>query len=208
MPRSFTEAERSKLLDRIKSAAKELLTVYGARKTTIEMIVKKAVIPKGTFYLFYASKELLLWDVINDYHKTISKVLKDAVENTKDIDAQRFSEILFEIFITVSKSFYPALMIEGEMEAIIRKLPDDLVKDHHNDDADMLTELASILPADSPVFSNRKKVQAVSGALRILFFSLLHRREIGETLYDQSLKILLNGVALELFEPAYKGSEI
>jgi len=208
MPRSFTEAERSKLLDRIKSAAKELLTVYGARKTTIEMIVKKAVIPKGTFYLFYASKELLLWDVINDYHKTISKVLKDAVENTKDIDAQRFSEILFEIFITVSKSFYPALMIEGEMEAIIRKLPDDLVKDHHNDDADMLTELASILPADSPVFSNRKKVQAVSGALRILFFSLLHRREIGETLYDHSLKILLNGVALELFEPAYKGSEI
>ncbi|HQL03587.1 MAG TPA: TetR/AcrR family transcriptional regulator [Treponemataceae bacterium] len=208
MPRSFTEAERSKLLDRIKSAAKELLTVYGARKTTIEMIVKKAVIPKGTFYLFYASKELLLWDVINDYHKTISKVLKDAVENTKDIDAQRFSEILFEIFITVSKSFYPALMIEGEMEAIIRKLPDDLVKDHHNDDADMLTELASILPADSPVFSNRKKVEAVSGALRILFFSLLHRREIGETLYDQSLKILLNGVALELFEPAYKGSEI
>ena len=208
MPRSFTEAERSKLLDRIKSAAKELLTVYGARKTTIEMIVKKAVIPKGTFYLFYASKELLFWDVINDYHKTISKVLKDAVENTKDIDAQRFSEILFEIFITVSKSFYPALMIEGEMEAIIRKLPDDLVKDHHNDDADMLTELASILPSDSPVFSNRKKVEAVSGALRILFFSLLHRREIGETLYDQSLKILLNGVALELFEPAYKGSEI
>lgn len=208
MPRSFTESECSKLLDRLKSATKELLTIYGARKTTIEMIVKKAVIPKGTFYLFYASKELLFWDVINDYHKDISKVLKDAVENTRDIDAQRFAEILFEIFITVSKSFYPSLMIEGEMEAIIRKLPDDLVKDHHNDDADMLTELSSILPSDSPVFSDRKKVEAVSGALRIIFFSLLHRREIGETLYDQSLKILLKGVALELFEPAYKGREV
>lgn len=208
MPKSFTNEQRSKIVMKLKSSASELMSVYGVRKTTVDMIVQKALIPKGSFYLFYPSKELLFWDVINDYHKTISKVLKDAVENTKDIDAQRFSEILFEIFITVSKSFYPALMIEGEMEAIIRKLPDDLVKDHHNDDADMLTELASILPSDSPVFSNRKKVEAVSGALRILFFSLLHRREIGEILYDHSLKILLNGVALELFEPAYKGSEI
>jgi len=43
--------------------------------------------------------------------------------------------------------------------------------------------------------------------LRILFFSLLHRREIVETMYDNSLKILIKGVALELFEPAYKGNE-
>lgn len=208
MPRSFTESERSKLIHRLKTAAKELLTIYGARKTTIEMIVKKAVIPKGTFYLFYSSKELLFWDVINEYHKDISKVLKDALENTRNIDADRFAEILFQIFITVSASFYPNLMVEGEMESIIRKLPDDLVKDHHNDDADMLTELASILPSDSPVFSDRKKVEAASGALRILFFSLLHRREIGETLYDHSLRILLRGVANELFEPSYKGSEV
>ncbi len=207
MPKTFTEAERIKLINKLKRTAKDLLSVYGARKTTVDMITKKAVIPKGTFYLFYPSKEFLFWEVINEYHDDISTVIKNSIANTKNLDASRFAEILFQVFISVSESFYPALMAEGEMETIIRKLPDEIVEKHQNDDADMLTELASILPLDSSFFPDRKKAEAVSGALRILFFSLLHRREIGETMYDNSLKILIKGVALELFEPAYKGNE-
>ncbi|WP_286081321.1 TetR/AcrR family transcriptional regulator [Parablautia intestinalis] len=32
--------------------------------TTVDEIVKRVNIPKGTFYLFYKSKELLLFEVI------------------------------------------------------------------------------------------------------------------------------------------------
>lgn len=35
----------------------------GVKKTTVDELVKREGIPKGTFYLFYPSKEMLLYDV-------------------------------------------------------------------------------------------------------------------------------------------------
>ncbi|MDY4210978.1 MAG: TetR/AcrR family transcriptional regulator [Treponema sp.] len=33
------------------------------KKTTVDELVKRTGIPKGTFYLFYPSKEILLFDI-------------------------------------------------------------------------------------------------------------------------------------------------
>lgn len=57
------------------------LAKYGVRRTTVDEIVQRVHIPKGTFYLFYKSKELLLFDVIQEQHEIISHKLYQSISD-------------------------------------------------------------------------------------------------------------------------------
>jgi AcrR family transcriptional regulator len=62
MPKSYSEKERQHLIELLQEAAFESIKKNGIKKTTVDDLVKKVNIPKGTFYLLYKSKELLLFD--------------------------------------------------------------------------------------------------------------------------------------------------
>ncbi len=55
MPRTYSESEREFIRKKLTEEAVYCLERYGVRKTTVDELVKRAGIPKGTFYLFYRS---------------------------------------------------------------------------------------------------------------------------------------------------------
>ena len=61
MPKTFSDAERVHIKKRLMEEAEACLTQYGIRKTSVDELVKRVNIPKGTFYLFYPSKEMLFF---------------------------------------------------------------------------------------------------------------------------------------------------
>ena len=65
-PKSFSGQERTLIDQRLRAAAAECLERYGVRKTTVDELVRRAGIPKGTFYLFYPSKEALFFSLLID----------------------------------------------------------------------------------------------------------------------------------------------
>lgn len=73
MPKTFSDSERAYIRRRLMEEAKECLGLYGIRKTTVDELVKRVKIPKGTFYLFYESKELLFFDVFCTLHDEMQK---------------------------------------------------------------------------------------------------------------------------------------
>ena len=79
MPKCYSEQEREYIKKRLKEEAADCMARYGIRRTTVDEIVRRVKIPKGTFYLFYQSKELLLFDVILEQHDLIEKKLFDFV---------------------------------------------------------------------------------------------------------------------------------
>ncbi|MBC7221122.1 TetR/AcrR family transcriptional regulator [Candidatus Bipolaricaulota bacterium] len=64
MPRALTQAEREAIRARLLRAGRELFARYGLRKTTVEELAHAAGIAKGTFYLFFASKEALYAELL------------------------------------------------------------------------------------------------------------------------------------------------
>lgn len=70
MPRTFSEQERTYIQEQLRAEAKKCLATYGIRKTTVDELVRRVGIPKGTFYLFYESKERLLFEVIMEVDRT------------------------------------------------------------------------------------------------------------------------------------------
>jgi len=172
------------------------------KKTTIDELVKRVNIPKGTFYLFYKSKELLLYDVINDLHNDIqNNFINEAAFLSGQITCEQLTSLLFEIFKQVNDTCLLSIMTNGDLELLMRKLPDEIVKEHFIHDDLSMEHLISSIPQ-----AVGKNVEHFAGAFRGIFLTMLHKREIGEAVFDHSLKLMINGLVIQLMEVCHDSS--
>lgn len=195
MPKTFTETEREYIKKRLYEEAKICLLEFGVRKTTVDELVKRVNIPKGTFYLFYKSKELLFFDVFCSLHNEINEKLFSKIADIKgDISPAKLTEIIFGLYKMVEDSFMLKFVTNGEMEFLIRKLPPEIAKSHAKEDDLSLDKLLSIVPN-----MKAENIRSFSAALRGIFLSMLYKHEIGEDVFDDALKIMINGVVIQMF---------
>lgn len=198
MPKSFTEHEREYINKRLKEEAKECLNLYGIKKTTVDELVKRVNIPKGTFYLFYDSKELLLFDVINEVQDEIQgQIIRELQELRGNIDSDELAELLFRFYKKVENTFLLNILTNGDLELLMRKLPLYAVEEHLAQDDFIIEKVLEIIPHKPDL-----DIKHFSGALRGIFLSMLYKREIGEDVFDGSLKLMIRGIAIQLMEEA------
>lgn len=82
---------------RLTKAAYELFITKGIEKTTIDEIVKKAGVAKGTFYLYFSDKKDLLKELIL---KHTTKVLEDALvyaEEHKEPETEEIEKLILVV---------------------------------------------------------------------------------------------------------------
>lgn len=196
MPKTFSEHEKTYIKERLMSEAKKCLTQYGIRKTTVDELVKRVNIPKGTFYLFYESKERLLFDVILRFNDEIQSELLAEISALTDVpDTDTLTNIIFRLYRRLDDSFFPRLMQDGEMEFFMRTLPPELAKLHAAHDDNRVRELLAMLPG-----MRQERAEVFSAALRSVFITLLYKGEIGEAIFDEALRVLIRGVVLQVLE--------
>jgi AcrR family transcriptional regulator len=196
MPKTFSDSEREYIKKRLLEEAAYCLSHYGVRKTTVDEIVRRANIPKGTFYLFYPSKELLLFDVFCQMHDDYQARMVGQMSALRDdMDPDRMTDIIFGMYKTMEDSFMLRLMTNGELELLFRKLPPEAAALHAEKDTFRTEELAALIPG-----MKGERLEVFSAALRGIFLSLLHRRDIGEDVFDEALKIMIRGVVIQMFE--------
>lgn len=196
MARAFSKIEKERVVVALKKAAESSIMRYGIRKTSIDELVKEAGIAKGSFYTFYTSKEVLFFDVINGYHNNIQNLIIERVKQLKDdFSALDIAELLFESYKQFDNPILIRLFSSGEMEYLMRKLPDDIVAAHQQQDDMALTLLLGHLAIDDELIVNR-----LSAALRAVFLTIFHKREIGEEYFDDVLKTLLEGICTKYIQ--------
>lgn len=194
MPKSFSEKERAAIVTELRKAAVESMQQYGVKKTTVDSLAAKAKIPKGTFYLFYKSKELLLFDALTQVnaqlHEQTAESL-DAMGENYTVDS--LTELLFDFFQLGFKLGVLQMLINGEMNLLIRKLPDDVVAEHIAKDDEFLSVFRKLFPSMTD-----DNLSNFSAAFRAIFFTVSYRREIGEN-YDSALKLLIKGLVTQMW---------
>lgn len=195
MPKTFSENERACIKERLIQEATQCLKLFGLRKTTVDELVKRAHIPKGTFYLFYESKERLFFDVFTAYHDELhADALKRLAMLTRPVDPEQVTELIFDLYRKIEDSFLYQFMMNGDLELLMRKLPQEAVDAHVLKDDISIETLISLAPGLRP-----EDVKAFSAALRAIFLSMLYKREIGEDAFDDALKIMIRGVVTQMF---------
>lgn len=196
MPKTFSESERAYIAERLKTEAKKCLATYGIRKTTIDELVKRVGIPKGTFYLFYESKERLLFEVIMEFDaEAQNQMLQEVSALPNGPDVETFTDIILRFYRRLDESFLPRLMQNGELEYFMRTVPPELSRQHAERDREAMTRMFAAFPK-----MQEQRVAEFSAAFRGVFLSLLFKNEIGEEIYEDALRILVRGVALQMLD--------
>ena len=195
MPKCYSERERAYIRQRLKEEAGKCIAQYGIRRTTVDEIVKRVKIPKGTFYLFYQSKELLLFEAILEQHDLIERKLYESVSgiDLSAVTADQLTDIIFGFFKMSAEMPVLKVLNSDEIELLARKLPQEVLEQHLGDDNAMTEKVLSLLPVNPGV-----DFQVFTAAFRSLYFSTLHREEIGEENYDEALRLLIYGLVTQL----------
>ena len=195
MPKSYSDQEREYIIKRLKEEAAKCLAQYGVRRTTVDELVKRVNIPKGTFYLFYKSKEILLFEVIQEQHDAINNELAAALStiSPKTMNAENLTEMIFQFFKKTDDMPILKLLDTDEVELLVRKLPKEVVEAHLQDDTDTIGQMLSMFPLKKKV-----DVRVISAAFHAIYFSTLHKADIGEDKFDEALRILIRGVVEQI----------
>ena len=195
MPKRYSEEERAYIRKRLKEEAVSCMGQFGIRRTTVDEIVKRVNIPKGTFYLFYKSKELLLFDVIQEQHELINQKLYQEISrfSHEPFSVEKLTDVIFEFYKMTEEMPMFQLMDSQEIELLVRKLPREVVEAHLQDDTDSIQKLFSFLPVKKEV-----DIKVVSAAFHAIYYATLHKDEIGEDGYDEALRMLIQGVITQV----------
>ena len=168
---------------------------YGIRRTTVDEIVKRVNIPKGTFYLFYKSKELLLFEVIQEQHELVNQKLYQAISDMAgtEFSAEKITDVIFEFYKMTENMLVLKQLDASEVELLVRKLPREVVEEHLQDDTDTIEKMFSLLPVKKEV-----DIKVISAAFHAIYYATLHKKEIGEEQYDQALWTLIHGMVIQI----------
>ena len=195
MPKCYSDQEREYIKKRLKEEAAACMGQFGIRRTTVDELVKRVNIPKGTFYLFYKSKELLLFDVIQEQHELVNQKLYQAISEVADqlLSAEKLTDMIFEFYKMTEEMPVFRLMDSEEIELLVRKLPREVVEAHLQDDTDTIRKMFALLP-----IKKEADVKVMSAAFHALYYATLHKKEIGEEEYDQALRMLIYGIVIQI----------
>ena len=191
MPKSYSDEEREYIQNRLREEAAKCLAQYGVRRTTVDELVKRVNIPKGTFYLFYKSKELLLFEVIQLQHDAVNNELAEALAGLagQELTTEALTDLVYEFFKKTEEMPILQLLDTDEVELLVRKLPREVVEAHLQDDTDTIEQMFKMFPMKKKV-----DVKVISAAFHAIYFATLHKSDIGEQHYDEALKLLIRGV--------------
>ena len=195
MPKSYSDQERAYIKNRLKEEAATCMGQFGIRRTTVDELVKRVHIPKGTFYLFYQSKELLLFEVIQEQHELVNQKLYQELSGLAQtkLSAENITDVIFEFYKLTEEMPVFRLMDSEEIELLVRKLPREVVEALFREDTDTIQKLFSLLPVKQEV-----DIEVLSAAFHAIYYATLHKKEIGERQYDQALRLLIHGVVTQI----------
>lgn len=196
MPKVYSNQERNDIRQRLKEVATYCMQTQGIKKTTVDELVSKVQIPKGTFYLFYKTKEELMFEVLMDIHDRVEKEMFTEMMEIKDnVTVDNLTEVIFKFYQVIDESGILRILTSGEIELLYRKLPPEVLQEHFAHDDSMIDGIIKLLN-----LSDAKDAEVFSTAFRNLFMSTIYRKDMKENYFDESLKLTIRGLVIQLIK--------
>lgn len=194
MPRGFSEKEKMLIQESLLENGKRLFTAYGLKKTSIADITQAAGIAQGSFYNFFGSKEELYFAILELEERTLKEKLLTDLQPFDKHPRQYLKNLLVRSLEMVED--YPLmtqLYLDNTMDLLVRKLPDEQVKAHFERDHDDL--LPFIEMWQSQRILRGEKPETITAAIRAIMLLSLHKQEIGESVYSDTMALLIDLVS-------------
>src|SRR5512142_1805739 len=103
MPKWFSTAEKELIGQRLLEQGYRMFSTYGLKKTNVEELAQAVGISKGAFYSFYASKEDLFMDVVEQAESRARQEILKLVDLPGPTPRARLTNILKKAFTVLTE---------------------------------------------------------------------------------------------------------
>ena len=141
MPKAFTEQEKELIRKRLLEQGHRQFSAYGLRKTNIEELAEAAGISKGAFYLFYASKEALFMEVVEQVEERLRQELFTMIDLPGPSPRARLFAILHHAFHRVKTIPLLRFLTGSDYDLLLRRVPPETFQEHVAHDRAFINEL-------------------------------------------------------------------
>ncbi|SFS53908.1 TetR/AcrR family transcriptional regulator [Marininema halotolerans] len=193
--RGFSTTEKDAIRQKLFREGRERFSQWGLKKTSIGELTRAVGISQGAFYLFFSSKEELYFDLLEQEQAFIQQELLRQVEETEKISPRSALKQFLVRGLTLSAAS-PLLhrLRQGEdLPQLLRKLPSDRLASHQAQDDTLLSPLLQQWG-----LTNEIDPDVACGLIRGFFTMMLHRQEIGEEVYEQTVELMAESIACRL----------
>jgi AcrR family transcriptional regulator len=194
MPKAFTEQEKELIRKRLLERGHKQFSAYGLRKTNIEELAEAAGISKGAFYLFYASKEALFMDVVEQVEHRFRQEIFAMVDLPGSSPRARLFAILNKAFRLVKAIPLLQFLTGSDYDLLFRRLPPERLQEHLANDRMFFIEL--ITRCQNASIPIRVPPAEIISLLYPLVLTILHENDQYSALYlGSSVDVFLELVA-------------
>lgn len=195
MSKAFTDKEKEFVKERLKRKGSELFCFHGIKKTSIDEITKSAGIGRGTFYLFYPSKEEFFLELVEETETKIKEEFIMSISASIKSKEEALKDFIKEAFMVLEKNPLMKMIMNNrdEFEAFLQNIPPQKLSGFLKFDTQSVGEVLDTfvkrgikINIDNEVFS---------GILRGVLLLSLHKDLIGETVFPDVIETLAGSVA-------------
>lgn len=194
MPKIFTEKEKEIIRNTLIEKGRELFSIYGLRKTSITQLTKAADIAQGTFYSFFDSKEELYFEILElEEFKMEKQFSKDILKSSHSAKEAIRNTIKFAFELLENNPFVRRIYDSSDYELMVRKLSSEKLENHRKNDTLRVLNIIMGMQQKNELIEARPEV--ISGLLRGIIISFLHKDEIGQEVYPEVIDLMADVVA-------------
>ena len=192
MPKIYSEKEKENIREILLEEAQIALKHGGLESITVDKLVEAAAIPKGTFYLFYNSKEELFLDVISSFKRDSEAKILALLE---ELDENHIVTSLTKVFTFLTSDIYSKgiyrILDEREQAIIRKKVGKEKLESVRDELFSYFKEIFSYFAID-----DKEDLEGFYSAYMLLLHSFLHADKIKDL--KASTKLILRGLILQL----------
>ena len=194
MPKKYSREEKENIRKDLIRLAQRSLFHKGVKGTSVDELVRAACIPKGTFYLFYKTKEELYFDVLRSF---TARMQEDMLAMLQELDENHIVTSLTDIFYTLLIKFYDEGLyrfLDGaELELVLRRLPDKSLPDISKRMSTVIHNLFSYFYID-----DKEDIKSFEAGYEALLYLLLSADRLKDK--EKALRLLVRGLVLQMVE--------
>lgn len=194
MSRGFTQEEKNVISNALIEALEEELRSQKINKISIEDLVKKVGISKGSFYNFFPSKEILFYHVVNNIQQKLILEIMSIANKEQITNKNKLKLILTTIVEKLQSNSWLQDLNRGEFEVILRKLPEDLKKSLSSQD---IIDFKNIL--EQLNLESKLPIKRFVTIIQIILLSTTRAKDFGSQ-YNKSIETMINLLVDNLFD--------
>ncbi len=193
MTRKFTDKEKNFYKQKMIDEATKLFSTLGYKKTGIDDITAAAGVAKGTFYNIFSSKEDILFAVLEEQEKFRDRLLDELMTSERSAESAIRRLVKQSLKETDENKIFKMFFKENLVERLYLKLPPERIEAHFAQDFKKSSEFIKFFQEQGDLVKENPAI--IIGLLRGFFMLPLHKKEIGEDIYEDVMRLFTEVLA-------------